>query len=148
MQLVGLVIAGQRRHHKVRRGAATDIVVMLEKRALRRRWTSDDSVVSKRYVAGALPVDRRHGHVKTIVLSRTALKQFAALPLPVQKTVESALDAYAVAGRGDVKLLTGSVLSRLRVGRYRIIFAEDKLTILAIEITKRDTTTYKGPVLR
>lgn len=86
--------------------------------------------------------------MKTIVLTRVALKQLNALPLPIQEAIETALDAYAIGGRGDVKVLTGSRLSRLRVGRYRVIFADDSLTVLAIEITKRDTTTYKGTTLR
>ena len=82
--------------------------------------------------------------MKTIVLSRVALKELIALPLPVQEAIEGALDAYAIDGRGDVKALAGSRLARLRVGRYRVIFAEDGMTVLAIEITRRDTTTYKG----
>lgn len=58
--------------------------------------------------------------------------------------MDAALCDYAVSGRGDVKALTGRDGFRLRVGRYRVIFAEDRLTILAIYVGKRETTTYSG----
>jgi mRNA interferase RelE/StbE len=41
-----------------------------------------------------------------------------------------------------VKRLSGRGGYRLRSGRYRIIFDEDSITILAIYIGKRETTTY------
>jgi mRNA interferase RelE/StbE len=52
------------------------------------------------------------------------------------------LIAYAVSGRGDVKRLSGRDGYRLRIGRYRVVFDEDRVTILAIYIGKRETTTY------
>ncbi|MFZ2107086.1 MAG: hypothetical protein WAV18_17215 [Roseiarcus sp.] len=47
-----------------------------------------------------------------------------------------------MAGKGDVKRLSGMDGFRLRIGRYRVIFDEDATTILAIYIGKRETTTY------
>ncbi len=45
-------------------------------------------------------------------------------------------------GQGDVKRLQGRDGYRLRIGDYRVIFDEDKTTILAIYISRRATTTY------
>jgi mRNA interferase RelE/StbE len=80
--------------------------------------------------------------MKTIVFSQAATKDFDALPEGGQRQVSDALDTYAIAGRGDVKRLSGRDGFRLRVGRYRIVFDEDETTILAIYIGKRETTTY------
>jgi mRNA interferase RelE/StbE len=52
---------------------------------------------------------------------------------------------YAITGRGDVKRLSGRDGYRLRIGRYRVIFDEDRTTILAIYIGKRETTTCSRP---
>ncbi len=46
-------------------------------------------------------------------------------------------------GQGDVRALQGRAGYRLRVGSYRVIFDEDAMTILAIYIGRRATTTYK-----
>jgi mRNA interferase RelE/StbE len=46
-------------------------------------------------------------------------------------------------GRGDVKPLQGRDGYRLRIGSYRVVFDEDAITILAIYIGRRTTTTYK-----
>lgn len=80
--------------------------------------------------------------MKTIILSASAAKDFDKLPADAQQQVSSALNAYAIAGEGDVKMLKGREGYRMRVGRYRIIFDEDQHTILAIYIGKRETTTY------
>lgn len=84
----------------------------------------------------------RYSTMKTIVYTPQALKQFADLPAEAQSQIDQALDLYALEGRGDVKALAGRAGFRLRVGRYRVIFDEDRQTILAIYIGKRDTSTY------
>ena len=81
--------------------------------------------------------------MKTIVLSFAAAKQLFALPTSAQDAVEAALERYAMTGHGDVKALSGQSTFRLRVGRYRVIFDEDRTTVLAIYIGKRETTTYR-----
>ena len=80
--------------------------------------------------------------MKTIVLTAAAAKQFDALPRDVQVQVASDLDIYAMTGQGDVKKLQGRDGYRLRSGRYRVLFAEDQVTILAVYIGKRETTSY------
>jgi mRNA interferase RelE/StbE len=81
--------------------------------------------------------------MKSIVYMPYALKQLEALPEPVQAQIDDALDAYAMSGKGDVKALSGRTGYRPRVGRYRVIFDEDRLTILAFEVGKRETTSYR-----
>jgi mRNA interferase RelE/StbE len=54
-----------------------------------------------------------------------------------------ALDHYAISGDGDIKNLKDRDGFRLRVGSYRVIFAEDTMTILAVYIGRRATTTFK-----
>jgi mRNA interferase RelE/StbE len=48
-----------------------------------------------------------------------------------------------MSGSGDVKKLSERSGYRLRIGRYRVLFAEDAVTILAVYIGKRETTTYR-----
>ena len=81
--------------------------------------------------------------VKSIAYTATADKQLSALPAEARDAIEEALALYAVAGRGDVRRLQGREGFRLRVGRYRVIFADDGMTVLAVYIGKRDTTTYR-----
>ena len=81
--------------------------------------------------------------MKTIVFSPAAAKDFDALPNDAQIRIDAALTDYAISGRGDVKKLSGQPLYRLRIGRYRVIFDENRTTIVAIYIGKRDTTTYR-----
>jgi mRNA interferase RelE/StbE len=81
--------------------------------------------------------------MKTIILTHAAAKDLDALTSDARGAVVDALHAYAIDGRGDVKRLSGRDGFRLRVGRYRVIFAEDATTILAVYVGKRQTTTYR-----
>jgi mRNA interferase RelE/StbE len=80
--------------------------------------------------------------LKTLIYSDRAAKQLDALPVPVQAQIIEALAQYAMNGVGDVKKLSGSDTNRLRIGRYRVIFAEDRITVIAIQVGKRETATY------
>jgi len=80
--------------------------------------------------------------MKTVIYSIAAAKDLAALPNDARQQVEAGPDAYAQTGRGDVTALSGQPGYRLRIGRYRVIFDEDRNTVLAIYIGKRETTTY------
>lgn len=82
--------------------------------------------------------------MKTIVLTNRAARELDDLPVDARTSVENGLHVYAMTGRGDVKRLQGREGFRLRIGRYRVIFAEDAVTILAITIGKRETTSYKA----
>jgi mRNA interferase RelE/StbE len=81
--------------------------------------------------------------MKTVVYTASAARDLEALPREGREQVEAGLDAYAISGRGDVKALAGQSGFRLRIGRYRVIFDEDRTTILAVYIGKRETTTYR-----
>ncbi|TDR88165.1 type II toxin-antitoxin system RelE family toxin [Enterovirga rhinocerotis] len=81
--------------------------------------------------------------MKTIVLTAAAARQMDALPAAVSATIEEALAMYAIAGVGDVKRLQGRDGYRLRVGRYRVLFADDGVTVLTVYVGKRETTTYR-----
>jgi mRNA interferase RelE/StbE len=80
--------------------------------------------------------------VKTIILSAAAARDLDNLPADIRNQVSEGLIGYAIGSRGDVKRLAGRNGYRLRIGRYRVIFDEDRTTILAIYIGKRETTTY------
>lgn len=81
--------------------------------------------------------------MKTIIFTQSAAKEFDGLPEDGRTAVETGLIRYAVSGDGDVKQLSGREGYRLRIGRYRVLFDENKLTILAVYIGKRETTTYR-----
>jgi len=81
--------------------------------------------------------------MKTVIFTMGAARDHDALPQDARATVDDALFLYARDGRGDVKRLQASPYYRLRAGRYRIVFDEDQVTILAIQIGKRETTTYR-----
>jgi mRNA-degrading endonuclease RelE of RelBE toxin-antitoxin system/DNA-binding transcriptional regulator YiaG len=71
-----------------------------------------------------------------------AARDLARLPPTAREMIEEGLAAYAATGRGDVKRLSGRDGYRLRLGSYRVLFAEDAV-ILAVYIGRRATTTYK-----
>lgn len=81
--------------------------------------------------------------MKTIILTPSAARDLDALPAAARDQITDALNRYAVSGFGDVKRLSGRNEYRLRIGRYRVLFEEDQITILAIYIGKRETTTYR-----
>lgn len=80
--------------------------------------------------------------MKTIILTHSAARDLDELPAPARTAVETALIRYAMSGEGDVKRLQGRKGFRMRVGSYRVLFDEDRLTILAIYVGRRETTTY------
>lgn len=80
--------------------------------------------------------------MKTLIFTVGAARDHDALASDARDLVDKALTNYALSGRGDVKRLQGRPYYRLRAGRYRIVFAEDQVTILLIYIGKRETTTY------
>jgi mRNA interferase RelE/StbE len=81
--------------------------------------------------------------MKTIILTPAAAKDLDDMTSDARVLIETGLNRYAMMGEGDVKKLSGVNGFRLRLGRYRVLFAEDQTTILAIYIGKRDTMTYK-----
>ncbi len=80
---------------------------------------------------------------KTIIFTHAAAKDLDALPPQARAAVETALINYAVSGEGDVKRLQERDGFRMRVGSYRVLFDKDRMTVLAIYIGRRETTTYR-----
>ena len=80
--------------------------------------------------------------MKTIVFTHRAAKQLDALASEDRFAVTEGLALYASEGRGDVKKLSGLKGYRLRIRDYRVLFDDDGITILAIYIGRRTTTTY------
>ena len=81
--------------------------------------------------------------MKTIILTAAAARDLDALPDRARNEVSEGLIQYALTGEGDVKRLAGRDGHRLRIGRYRVLFDEDRTTILAVYNGKRETTTYR-----
>jgi mRNA interferase RelE/StbE len=81
--------------------------------------------------------------MKTIIFSHVAAKELDALSAEGRETVLAGIHRYAMFGQGDVKQLNGRAGYRLRTGAYRVIFSEDRSTILAITLGRRTTTTYR-----
>ncbi len=81
--------------------------------------------------------------MKTIIFTTKAARELDALPAQPRIAIDKALISYATTGAGDVKKLQGAEAYRLRVGEYRVLFAEDRVTILAIYVGRRPTTTYR-----
>ena len=79
--------------------------------------------------------------MKEILLSSIAQKQFKGLEKLQKERIKSALGIFTSEGRGDVKKLKGTkgreALYRLRVGEYRIIFAQRDEKILITQIIPR-----------
>jgi mRNA interferase RelE/StbE len=80
--------------------------------------------------------------VKTIIFSNRAAKEMDALPVTARAAIEMALARYAQTGLGNVKRLQGEALWRLRVGEYRVVFDEDRVSILAVYAGRRSSQTY------
>lgn len=81
--------------------------------------------------------------MKTIVFTHSAARDLDKLPIESRLAVTKALNVYAVFGQGDVKRLSGRDGYRMCVGSYRVIFAEDAATVLALYIGRRATATYR-----
>ena len=81
--------------------------------------------------------------MKTIIFTVAAAKEFDLIPERDREAIFAALSDYAITGEGDVLRLSGRPGYRMRVGAYRVVFAEDMKTILALYIGRRSTTTYR-----
>ncbi len=81
--------------------------------------------------------------MKSIILTHGAARDLGCVPPSARNAVDTALVRYVTTGSGDIKRLAGRDGFRLRVGPYRVIFDEDATTVLAIQIGRRTTTTYR-----
>jgi mRNA interferase RelE/StbE len=59
------------------------------------------------------------------------------LPAEVRTRIDARLTQYATNGSGDVKRLKGRSGARLRVGDYRVIFYEERGTVVVVAVGHR-----------
>lgn len=102
------------------------------------RIISPDSDIPVAFIAGFSDIIV----MKEIAFTAAAAKQLDALPVAAADAITEALCDLALTGRGNVKKLKGQDGYRLRVGNYRVIYEADAMTILAIYIGRRTSTTY------
>jgi mRNA-degrading endonuclease RelE of RelBE toxin-antitoxin system len=77
---------------------------------------------------------------RLLVYKPAAQRQLAHMERSDAERIVHALEAFAAAGRGDVKALKGALKGRyrLRIGKWRAFFSLDQLgEILVIDIDNR-----------
>jgi mRNA interferase RelE/StbE len=67
--------------------------------------------------------------MRAVSYTTRAMREMRKLPAKVRTRMGNALQRYAETGEGDVKRLSVTVGSRLRVGDYRALFTETEDTI-------------------
>lgn len=78
--------------------------------------------------------------MREVVFTREALKALLRMPANDAKRVRAKIDQYAVDPASlsrNTKRLVGSAYTRLRVGDYRVIMAEDMTVVEVIRIGVR-----------
>lgn len=79
--------------------------------------------------------------MKDVLFSSIAMRQYKELDYIMRKRIKESLSIFASEGRGDIKKLKGikgrEALYRLRVGEYRIIFAQREEQILVTQLISR-----------
>jgi mRNA interferase RelE/StbE len=75
--------------------------------------------------------------MKQIAFTATSSRQWIKLSPDVRRRIDGKLMEFATTGHGDVKRLKGQVGMRLRVGDWRVIFYEDKGTIIVAAVGRR-----------
>jgi mRNA interferase RelE/StbE len=75
--------------------------------------------------------------MKEITFTPAALRQWLKLPGAIRKRIDTKLTVYATNGSGDVKRLKGRNGSRLRVGDWRVIFIEERTSIIVVAVGNR-----------
>jgi mRNA interferase RelE/StbE len=75
--------------------------------------------------------------MKPIVFTPAATRQWVKLSSDVRRRIDGRLTKFATTGHGDVKRLKGRDGARLRVGDWRVIFYEDRGTIVVVAVGHR-----------
>ena len=75
--------------------------------------------------------------MKKIAFTTAATRQWLKLSADIRKRIDAKLTVYATNGSGDVKRLKGGGGCRLRVGDWRVIFIEDKTSIIIVAVGNR-----------
>ena len=75
--------------------------------------------------------------MKDISFTGVATRQWLNLSADIRKRIDAKLTVYATNGSGDVKRLKGRAGCRLRVGDWRVIFIEEKTSIVIVAVGNR-----------
>lgn len=79
----------------------------------------------------------RYSRMRSIVFTPAALRQWMKLSAATRSRIRKRLDGFAETGHGDVKVLKGRAGARLRIGDWRVIFYEDRDTIVVAAVGHR-----------
>lgn len=79
----------------------------------------------------------RYSSMKPISYTSAATRQWLKLTPEIRQRVDYRLAQYATTGQGDVKKLKGRSGMRLRVGDWRVIFYEERGTIIIVAVGHR-----------
>lgn len=75
--------------------------------------------------------------MKEVAFTTAATRQWLKLSADIRKRIDVKLTVYATGGSGDVKRLKGRAGCRLRVGDWRMIFIEEKTSIIIVAVGNR-----------
>jgi mRNA interferase RelE/StbE len=75
--------------------------------------------------------------MKPIAFTPAATRQWTKLPGDVRRRIDARLTRFAADGTGNVKQLKGRNGARLRVGDYRVIFYEERGSIVVVAVGHR-----------
>ena len=75
--------------------------------------------------------------MRPIVFTSAAAGQWAKLSVAVRIRINDRLEAFAETGHGDVKKLKGRAGARLRIGDWRVVFYEDRGSIVVVAVGHR-----------
>jgi mRNA interferase RelE/StbE len=75
--------------------------------------------------------------MKDITFTPAAVRQWMKLTPAICNRIDAKLTVYASNGAGDVKRLKGRAGCRLRIGDWRVVFIEDKSSIIVVAVGNR-----------
>jgi len=75
--------------------------------------------------------------MKSIVFTPASARQWVKLAAQVRERIDARLTEFATSGKGDVKRRKGQAGSRLRVGDWRVVFYEGKVSIVVTAVGHR-----------
>ena len=75
--------------------------------------------------------------MKEITFTPGAARQWLKLAADTRKRIDAKLTVYAAKGSGDVKRLKGRAGCRLRIGDWRVVFIEERASIIVVAVGNR-----------
>ena len=79
----------------------------------------------------------RYFAMRSIAFTPASARQWTKLSGDVRRRLDARLTEFAASGKGDVKRLKGRNGARLRVGDWRVIFYEERGTIVVVAVGHR-----------